>query len=202
MQRDRLLLAEVIDAAERLVELTAERTPADFDADRDRRDALLWNYRRGGRPAVGGRQGRTSRCGMERPGPPAQIASCTATGRSISRSSWPRLATTCRPSSNESGVRTQNLPTRNDGRRWRHRLRCSRRPGRGRARCCLSNGRNSRAHSAPGDPLWGSIPMMNTTSSSWLSGGVKPRRAVLMRVVASRLFRATPQREPGGRPDR
>ncbi len=44
MQRDRLLLAEVIDAAERLVELTAERTPADFDADRDRRDALLWNF--------------------------------------------------------------------------------------------------------------------------------------------------------------
>lgn len=44
MQRDRLLLAEVIDAAERLVELTAERTPADFDANRDRRDALLWNF--------------------------------------------------------------------------------------------------------------------------------------------------------------
>lgn len=44
MQRDRLLLAEVIDAAERLVELTAARTAADFDADRDRRDALLWNF--------------------------------------------------------------------------------------------------------------------------------------------------------------
>ncbi len=44
MQRDRLLLTEVIDAAERLVELTAERTAADFDADRDRRDALLWNF--------------------------------------------------------------------------------------------------------------------------------------------------------------
>lgn len=44
MQRDRLLLDEAIDAAERLVELTAERTPADFDADRDRRDALLWNF--------------------------------------------------------------------------------------------------------------------------------------------------------------
>lgn len=44
MQRDRLLLAEVIDAAERLVELTAERAPADFDADRDHRDALLWNF--------------------------------------------------------------------------------------------------------------------------------------------------------------
>ena len=44
MQRDRLLLAEIIDAAERLVELTAARTAADFEADRDRRDALLWNF--------------------------------------------------------------------------------------------------------------------------------------------------------------
>ncbi len=44
MRRDRLLLAEIVDAAERLVELTAERAPADFDADRDRRDALLWNF--------------------------------------------------------------------------------------------------------------------------------------------------------------
>lgn len=44
MQRDRLLLAEVVDAAERLIELTAERTPIDLDTDRDRRDALLWNF--------------------------------------------------------------------------------------------------------------------------------------------------------------
>ena len=44
MQRDRLLLSEVIDAAERLVELTAARAAVDFEADRDRRDALLWNF--------------------------------------------------------------------------------------------------------------------------------------------------------------
>jgi uncharacterized protein with HEPN domain len=44
MQRDRLLLAEVIDAVGRLIELTAARTSADFEADRDRRDALLWNF--------------------------------------------------------------------------------------------------------------------------------------------------------------
>lgn len=43
MRRDLLLLAEVLDAASRLVELTAERTSASFDTDRDRRDALLWN---------------------------------------------------------------------------------------------------------------------------------------------------------------
>jgi len=44
MQRDRLLLAEIIEAAERIVELTVERTALDFDEDRDRRDALLWNF--------------------------------------------------------------------------------------------------------------------------------------------------------------
>lgn len=44
MQRDRVLLAEIIDAIERLIELTAARAPAEFDADRDRRDALLWNF--------------------------------------------------------------------------------------------------------------------------------------------------------------
>lgn len=44
MQRDRLLLAEIIEAAERIVELTVARTALDFDEDRDRRDALLWNF--------------------------------------------------------------------------------------------------------------------------------------------------------------
>ena len=44
MQRDRILLAEIVEAAERIVELTAERTSTDFDDDRDRRDALLWNF--------------------------------------------------------------------------------------------------------------------------------------------------------------
>jgi uncharacterized protein with HEPN domain len=44
MQRDRLLLAEIIDATERIVALTAGRSADEIDADRDRRDALLWNY--------------------------------------------------------------------------------------------------------------------------------------------------------------
>ena len=44
MQRDRLLLTEIIDAAERIIDLVAARSPEDFDVDRDRRDALLWNY--------------------------------------------------------------------------------------------------------------------------------------------------------------
>lgn len=44
MQRDRLLLTEIIDSAERIIELVATRSVDQFDADRDRRDALLWNY--------------------------------------------------------------------------------------------------------------------------------------------------------------
>lgn len=44
MQRDRLLLTEIIDAAERIIDLAAARSADDFVADRDRRDALLWNY--------------------------------------------------------------------------------------------------------------------------------------------------------------
>jgi hypothetical protein len=40
MQRDRLL-AESIDAIERIVEPTAGRTASELEADRDRRDALM-----------------------------------------------------------------------------------------------------------------------------------------------------------------
>ena len=43
MQRDRLLLTEIIDAAERIIDLAAARSADDFVADRDRRDALLCN---------------------------------------------------------------------------------------------------------------------------------------------------------------
>ncbi len=41
MQRDRLLLAELIDAAERVVALVAGREADEIEGDRDRRDALL-----------------------------------------------------------------------------------------------------------------------------------------------------------------
>jgi len=44
MRHDRLLLAENIDATERLVDLTTGRSVEELDADRDRREALLWNY--------------------------------------------------------------------------------------------------------------------------------------------------------------
>ena len=44
MQRDRLLLTEIVDACERIIELLAGRNVADVEANRDVRDALLWNY--------------------------------------------------------------------------------------------------------------------------------------------------------------
>jgi uncharacterized protein with HEPN domain len=44
MQRDVLLLTEMIEAAGQAQELTAGVTAGDLEADRQRRDALLWNF--------------------------------------------------------------------------------------------------------------------------------------------------------------
>jgi uncharacterized protein with HEPN domain len=44
MQRDVLLLTEMIDAAEQAQQLTADITVSQLEADRQRRDALLWNF--------------------------------------------------------------------------------------------------------------------------------------------------------------
>jgi uncharacterized protein with HEPN domain len=44
MQRDILLLTEMIDAAEQARQLTAGMTACQLEADRQRRDALLWNF--------------------------------------------------------------------------------------------------------------------------------------------------------------
>jgi hypothetical protein len=44
MQRDVLLLTEMIDAAEQAHQLTAGITVSQLEADRQRRDALLWNF--------------------------------------------------------------------------------------------------------------------------------------------------------------
>jgi uncharacterized protein with HEPN domain len=44
MQRDGLLLGEMIDAAEQIQELVKGVTVEQLSADRQRRDALLWNY--------------------------------------------------------------------------------------------------------------------------------------------------------------
>ena len=44
MQRDILLLAEMIDAAEQAQQLTTGITVGQLETDRQRRDALLWNF--------------------------------------------------------------------------------------------------------------------------------------------------------------
>jgi uncharacterized protein with HEPN domain len=44
MQRDILLLSEMIDAAEQAQQLAAGVTVSELEADRQRRDALLWNF--------------------------------------------------------------------------------------------------------------------------------------------------------------
>ena len=44
MQRDLLLLGEMIDAAEQIQRLAADITVDELDERRERRDALLWNY--------------------------------------------------------------------------------------------------------------------------------------------------------------
>ena len=44
MQRDILPLTEMIDAAEQAGQLTADITVSQLETDRQRRDALLWNF--------------------------------------------------------------------------------------------------------------------------------------------------------------
>src|SRR4051794_23237806 len=44
MPRDRFLLTEIFEAGDRIIDLVAGRDAADFKANRDLRDALLWNF--------------------------------------------------------------------------------------------------------------------------------------------------------------
>ena len=44
MQRDRLLIDEMIDAAERIIELVGNSPAEQISSNRDRRDAVLWNF--------------------------------------------------------------------------------------------------------------------------------------------------------------
>ncbi len=44
MQRELVLLTEILDAGDRIIELVAGRDVADVEANRNVRDALLWNY--------------------------------------------------------------------------------------------------------------------------------------------------------------
>jgi len=44
MQRDQLFIAEMIDAAERIIELTVTASVADLVIDQTRRESLLWSF--------------------------------------------------------------------------------------------------------------------------------------------------------------
>lgn len=44
MQRELLLITEIIEAAERIIELTAGATVDDLQKDQNRREALLWSF--------------------------------------------------------------------------------------------------------------------------------------------------------------
>lgn len=43
MRRDQLLLSEIIDAAQRIINLVSGASAEDLDLNRDQREALLWN---------------------------------------------------------------------------------------------------------------------------------------------------------------
>ena len=44
MRRDALLLAEIIGAIERIMEITGSADPAEIEEKPDQRDSLLWNF--------------------------------------------------------------------------------------------------------------------------------------------------------------
>lgn len=106
MQRDALLLAEIIGAIERIVAITGSADPDEIEATPDRRDSLLWNFTVLGEAANQISPDLKTRC-PELPGPMRAghaTASCTATGRSTSRCSPRSPATISLPSSSVSGL--------------------------------------------------------------------------------------------------
>lgn len=44
MRREVLLLAEIVDAAQRILDLATDQTVQSMEADRTRREALLWSF--------------------------------------------------------------------------------------------------------------------------------------------------------------
>ena len=91
MQRDILLLSEMVDAAEQAQRLAAGLSAAEVGADRMRRDSLLWNFTVLGEAATL----VSSETKARFPDIPwrtrfgSATASCTATGRLTSRSCTP-----------------------------------------------------------------------------------------------------------------
>jgi hypothetical protein len=100
MQRDILLLTEMTDAAEQAQRLADGITVSQLEADRQRRDALLWNFTVLGEPAGQVSEGVRARFrtspGSSRSG--CGTVSCTATGRSTWPCCTPPPAGDCLPS--------------------------------------------------------------------------------------------------------
>lgn len=116
MRRDALLLAEIIGAIERILEITSSVNPAEIEETPDQRDALLWNFTVLGE---GANQVSTELKSQSPELPWADAsrtptASCMATGRSTSRCSPRSLATTSLPSSSVSGRSSTQYPTRTE----------------------------------------------------------------------------------------
>lgn len=88
MQRDRVLVAEMIGAVERIVDLVGDRSAEQILADPLRRETLMWNFTVLGEAAsqVSGEL-KGEHVGIEWSDPSVcAIASSTATGRSTSKS--------------------------------------------------------------------------------------------------------------------
>jgi len=116
MRRDALLLAEIIGAVERILELAASGDPAEIEEKPDRRDSLLWNFTVLGEAA--------NRVSTELKAQSAHLpwadagrtrnASCTATGRSTSRCSPQSPGTISRRSWPVSGPSLTRWPMRTE----------------------------------------------------------------------------------------
>lgn len=100
MRPDILLISEMIDAAEQARQLAVGVSATDLERDRQRRDALLWNFTVLGEAAArlsGDTQARFPNSGSSLRA--CATGSYTATGRSMSTSCTPPPPSNCRSSS-------------------------------------------------------------------------------------------------------
>jgi uncharacterized protein with HEPN domain len=119
MRRDSVLLAEIVGAIERILEITGSASPAEIEETPDQRDALLWNFTVLGEAA----NQVSTELKSQSPELPWADASRTrnrivhggmATGRSTSRCSPRSPAATSPPSSLVSGRTSTQYPTRTE----------------------------------------------------------------------------------------
>ena len=120
MRPDILLISEMIDAAEQARQLAVGVSATDLERDRQRRDALLWNFTVLGEAAARLSDGTRARfrtfSGSSLRG--CATGSCTATGRSTLRSCTRPRPNSCR-SSSATCVRYSPCSTSRD---WSHEI--------------------------------------------------------------------------------